>query len=52
MVIVDDVNNNFDDFTLVRTVSMGSNRIYSPEYTNILKSTKTGMIIGYHVTNM
>jgi hypothetical protein len=25
---------------------------YVPEYCNILKCTQTGMIIGYHVTNM
>jgi hypothetical protein len=25
---------------------------YLPEYTNILKSTQSGMIIGYHVSNL
>jgi hypothetical protein len=51
MVIADDATNNYDDFTLT-TVSIWSIIEYSPEYTNILKSTQTGMIIGYPVTNM
>jgi hypothetical protein len=42
-VIVDDANNNFDAPTL-RTVSIEYNRIPYIGYTNILKSTQTGMI--------
>jgi hypothetical protein len=53
MVIADDVTDNFDAFKL-RTVSIEYNSIipYSAGYTNILKSTQTGMIRGYYITNM
>jgi hypothetical protein len=51
MVIAYEASNNFEDSTL-KTVSSESKTEYPPEYNNILKYAETGMIIGYHATNM
>jgi hypothetical protein len=51
MVIVDDAS-----LAILKTLHLElytqSKTESTPEYTNIIKSTQTGMIIGYHATNM